>query len=131
MENSKIILVLEDEKPLAEIIKKKLESNGFEVITARTAEQALEYLSELSKVDVLWVDHYLLGKETGLDFVAKIKGENSKWKKIPVFVVTNSASPNKVQSYLRFGITKYFAKTDHRLDEIVGDIKTFLGSDGQ
>lgn len=120
------VLVVEDERPLLEAVKKKLELNDFEVITARTVTQALGYLEDVKAVDVIWLDHYLLGRETGLDFVAKLKAENSPWKKIPVFVVSNTASPEKVESYLRLGVDKYYTKSDYRLDQMIGDIKKYL-----
>jgi len=124
--NEKIILVVEGERPLAEAIRMKLEKNRFAVTTVRNVEQALNYLEELPRVDAIWLDHYLLGKEDGLDFVTKLKGENEKWNKIPVFVVSNTASPDKVQSYIRLGVNKYYVKAEHRLDEIIKEIQSFL-----
>lgn len=122
----KAILVLEDERPLLEAIKTKLESNSFDVVTARTAEQAIGYLKDGVKIDAIWLDHYLLGKENGLDFVAQLKQDNSEWRKIPIFIVSNTASPDKVQSYLRLGVNRYYTKIDYRLDQIIADIKEFL-----
>jgi len=124
--NEKTILVIEDERPLIEAIKTKLEKNGFEVVTARTVEQALNYLEELNTIDAIWLDHYLLGKEDGLDFVAKVKQHDAQWNKIPIFVVSNTASSDKVQSYIRLGINKYYVKAEHRLDGIINEIKSFL-----
>ena len=126
MTNEKIILVVEDERPLLEAIKTKLENNGFAVTTARTVEQAINYLEDLERVDVIWLDHYLLGKEDGIDFVAKIKSHDGKWKHIPIFVVSNTASADKVQSYIQLGISKYFVKAEHRLDGIINEIKSLL-----
>lgn len=124
MTNDKTILVIEDERPLLEAIKAKLEKNGFNVVTARSVEQGLDYLEDLERVDAIWLDHYLLGKEDGLDFVTKLKSHNGKWKQIPIFVVSNTASPAKVQSYIRLGISKYYVKAEHRLDAIIKDIKS-------
>ncbi|MEX0930150.1 MAG: response regulator [Candidatus Paceibacterota bacterium] len=129
MSDTYSILVVEDEKPLLEIIQTKLESNGFEVATARTAEQALDYLESGMEVDVIWLDHYLIGEENGLSFLARIKKEEAKWKGIPVFLVSNTAGAETVQSYLRLGVEKYFTKADNRLDDIVNDIKAFLASE--
>jgi len=120
------MLVIEDERPLVEAIKTKLENNGFAVVTARTVEQALNYLEDIKQVDAIWLDHYLLGKEDGLDFVSKIKQDGAKWKNIPIFVISNTASSNNVHSYMRLGIKKYYVKADHRLDGIVNEIKSFL-----
>lgn len=116
------ILVMEDERPLLDAIKLKLEKVGLTVVTARTVAQGLDYLSSLKKVDAVWLDHYLLGKESGLDFVAKLKENGSPWANIPVFVVSNTASNEKVNAYLRFGINKYYTKSNYRLDQIVKDI---------
>src|SRR5574343_495044 len=119
------ILVLEDEIPLQDAIKAKLEISGFAVVTCRTVEQALGYLKDIEKVAVIWLDHYLLGQKDGLDFVAEVKN-NEVWKHIPIFVVSNTASQEKVGTYLSLGVTKYFTKSDYRLDQIIADIKEVL-----
>lgn len=125
MDTKKVnILVVEDELPLLDAIKTKLSLSGFEVVTARTAEQAYAYLEDLD-IKVLWLDHYLLGKDSGLDIVARVKGDE-KYKHVPIFVVSNTASPDKVQSYINFGVNKYYVKSDCRLDKIISDINTYL-----
>ena len=124
--NGKTILVIEDERPLSEAIKVKLEKNGFSVVTTRTIKQTFDYLEDIGIVDVIWLDHYLLGKENGLDFVTQLKASDGKWKNIPIFVVSNTASPDKVQSYIRLGVNKYYTKADYRLDQIIAEIKSFL-----
>lgn len=143
----KTILVIEDERPLLEAINAKLEKNGFSVIAARSVdqafdanlkknglgtltiqsiEQALSHLENLERIDAIWLDHHLLGKEDGLDFVKKFKANGGRWNKIPIFVVSNAAGPKTVQSYMHSGVTKYYVKSDHRLDEIIQDIKLSL-----
>ena len=49
----KNVLVIEDEKPLLEAIKLKLEKSGFDVVTARSVDQALNLLEDISKIDVI------------------------------------------------------------------------------
>lgn len=119
------ILVLEDERPLLQAIKKKLEDNSFDVVTARSVQQAKEYISELGIVHAVWLDHYVLGKEDGLDFVAWLKNKK-ELQHIPIFVVSNTASPDKQQAYIEFGITKYYTKSDNRLEDIIRSIKESL-----
>lgn len=120
------ILVVEDERPLLEVIKQKLEAKGLEVVTARDAEQAIDYMVNNMEVHAIWLDHYLLGQDDGLSLLAKIKDEGSNWHDIPVFVVSNTAGAETVQSYLRLGVEKYFTKSDNRLEEIVSDVVTYL-----
>ena len=124
--NKKTILVIEDERPLVQIIQAKLERVGFDVVTARTVDQGLDYLEEVDAIDAVWLDHYLPGEKTGLDFVAQLKKSGSKWAKIPIFVVSNTASSGNLRSYLRLGVDKYSVKAEHRLDEITNDLKLFL-----
>lgn len=120
------MLVLEDEIPLLKVIKKKLESYSCEVITARSVSQGLHYLEELERVDAIWLDHYLLGKSDGLDFVSQVKHGDSKWRKIPIFLVSNTASDDKIQSYIKLGVNRYYAKASNSLETIIDDIKKSL-----
>lgn len=147
----KTVLVIEDERPLLEAINAKLEKSGFTVISARSVEeafnanlkknsagaitigsieQALDYLESLEKTDAVWLDHHLLGNEDGLDFVKKFKANGGRWNKIPVFVVSNAASPKTIRAYTKAGVSKYYVKSDHRLDEIIAEIESFLKEDG-
>jgi CheY-like chemotaxis protein len=95
------------------------------VVTARKVKQAVNFLKDLEKVDFIWLDHYLLGQEDGLDFVARIKNDE-EYKNIPIVVVSNTASNEKVKSYLRLGVDKYYTKADYRLSNILQDIKKVL-----
>lgn len=121
----KTILVVEDEKSLAGAIKIKLEKNNFNVTTQNSVEKGLAYL-DTQKVDLVWLDHYLGGAKTGIDFV---KGMKKDHKKIPVFVVSNTASQEKIEEYEQLGITKYYTKSNFRLDKLLADIRSVIGSD--
>lgn len=144
---SKTILVMEDERPLLEAINTMLEDNGFKVLAARSVdeafnakldksslktvtiqsiEQALKYLESLEQVDAIWLDHNLLGEENGLDFVKKFKSNGGRSKKVPIFVVSNTAASKTMKAYTAAGASRYYVKSNHRLDEIVTDIKSFL-----
>ncbi len=127
----KTILVIEDERPLVRVIEAKLDKIGFDVVTARTVRQGLNYMKDISNIDAVWLDHYLLGEETGLDFVAEIKSQSKKWSKLPIFVVSNTASSNNVQSYMNLGVTNYSVKSDHKLDQITKNMKSFLKRKGK
>ena len=122
MKLTKKILLVEDEKCLAEAVKIKLEINGFQVLPADSVDRAKDLINKNS-VDFVWLDHYLLGEENGLDFVANIKSQDSTNKNIPIFVVSNTASNDKIQSYIKFGINKYYVKAEHSLEQIIGDLK--------
>lgn len=125
MNETKNILVVEDEKPLLDAIRIKLEKGGFSVVTARTADQAWGLLEDLNNIAVIWLDHYLLGKENGLDLVVKIKNDD-RFKTIPIFVVSNTATQDKVKCYMTLGVNNYYVKSNYRLDQIISDINDYL-----
>ena len=145
----KIILVIEDEKSLLNVVNSRLGKKGFKVLTARSVDevfsagleengvgviasnnimQALDYLKDLESVDAIWLDHNLIGKENGIDFIKKLKANGGHWKKIPIFVVSNSEGSATIKSYFNLGISKYYIKSNHKLDEIIKDINLFLDS---
>ena len=121
----KTILVIEDEIPLQNAIRLKLEKGGFQALTARSVNQAMNHLKDVKGIDVIWLDHYLLGKDNGLDFVVNLKNDK-KFKKIPIFVVSNTVSSEKVKSYLSLGVNKYYTKANYRLDQIIKDMNKVL-----
>lgn len=122
------VLLIEDERPLSNIIEEKLVKAGFDVVTARTIDQGLGYMEDIDAIDAVWLDHYLLGGKTGFNFITELKTAGSKWAKIPIFVVSNTASEENLRSYMRLGVTKYFVKAEHRLNDITEDIKSFLNT---
>ena len=60
------VLIVEDEQPLLNVIRDKLRTKGFEVVTARTVKQAVDYINEVDGIDLIWLDHYLVGDENVL-----------------------------------------------------------------
>jgi len=119
------ILVIEDESLLLQAITKKLTLTGLNPVSATSGEQAIDYLNNLPELpDVIWLDYHLKGMD-GLAFLEKIK-ENPKWKDIPVVVVSNSASPDKVHHMLALGANKYILKAEYRLDQIIETVKSFI-----
>ena len=123
--DKKTILLVEDEKPLYELIRYKLVKENFKVVLARSADQAFQCLKDRVDIDAVWLDHYLLGKGSGLDFVIKIQ-KNKSWKNLPVFLISNTVSPEKIQIYLKLGIKKCYTKVDFKLNQIITDIKKCL-----
>lgn len=120
----KVIVVVEDEKPLLEAIRIKLEKSGFTVITARTVTEAKKQIESYEHVAAIWLDHYLMGKENGLDFLAWCKEhKNARCRAIPIFAVSNTASADKVPVYLKMGAKQFFVKSNHRLDHIIAEIE--------
>lgn len=119
------ILILEDERQLAKAVRDAFTERGFEAIVVATVSDGIKQLENLKMVDIVWLDHYLLGAENGLDFVVQLKNHPT-WKNIPIFVVSNNASTTNIRSYIQLGVTNYYTKADYDISQIINDIKYSL-----
>ena len=119
------ILILEDDQPLTRALSDALVKNGFAVFTAATVEGGIKKLEHTKHIDVIWLDHYLLGTENGIDFVVKVKN-HPEWKSIPIFVVSNTASAPSIRSYLELGVSNFYTKSDYDMTQIISDIEATL-----
>ncbi|OGM23400.1 hypothetical protein A2865_04410 [Candidatus Woesebacteria bacterium RIFCSPHIGHO2_01_FULL_39_17] len=118
MEKTIKVMVIEDEELLLQAISKKLTSKGFEPITCTSAKQALDYLANITEYpDVIWLDYYLEDMN-GLEFMRELRKKEA-WTKIPVVVVSNSASDEKKASMLELGVKEYILKAQYRLEDII------------
>lgn len=123
--SGKKIMIIEDEEMLLNAISRKLNSSGFQTVTCTNASQAVDYLNNFGELpDIIWLDYYLPDMN-GVDFMEKIR-ENEKWAKIPVIVVSNSASEKKKKAMYELGVKKYVLKAKYKLDEIVKIVKEII-----
>lgn len=117
-EDKKIVMVVEDEDLLLEAIDKKLKSRGYTSLAYRSAEEALAYLNtKTSLPDIIWLDYYL-GAMNGNDFVEELR-KDEQLSRIPVIVVSNSASEQKRDAMFALGVKAYILKAQYKLDDIV------------
>ncbi|EKD48354.1 MAG: hypothetical protein ACD_65C00004G0002 [uncultured bacterium] len=121
------IMVVEDESILLQAISEKMKMEGVETITCTSAEQALDYLGNLeTPPDAIWLDYYLEGGGlNGLGFLEELK-KNETWAKIPVLVVSNTASSEKVNKMTALGIVDYFVKAENDLGDLVKQAKKIV-----
>jgi DNA-binding response OmpR family regulator len=121
-------MVVEDETLLLQAITKKLKLSDMDVLSCASGQQAIDYLRSVDELpDAVWLDYYLKDMN-GLAFMQELK-QNPSWADIPVLVVSNSASPDKVSNMLGLGAKKYILKAEYRLDEIIAMIRDYLLND--
>lgn len=120
-----LIMVIEDETILIQAICKKLELSQYRCLPCTSVQEALDALEKSKELpDAIWLDFYLKDMN-GLEFMTRVR-ENRRWSKIPVVVVSNSASPEKVNHMLALGVKKYLLKAEHRLEDIIDHISEFI-----
>jgi two-component system response regulator VicR len=100
----KKILVVDDEKPISDIVKFNLTKEGFEVVTAFDGEEALEVFKE-EKPDLVTLD-LMLPKLDGLDIAREIR----KTSDTPIIMVSAKDSEFDKVIGLELGADDYITK---------------------
>lgn len=126
MEPKQVIMIIEDEIMLLTAIEKKLRNLGFETISFTKATDALRYFSTGGAVpNAIWLDYYLEDDIDGIAFMQKLN-EHESLSSIPVIVVSNSASQDKINAMVALGVKKYLLKAENRLEDIASTIHEVL-----
>ena len=119
----KKILIVEDEKILAEIYRDKFTEAGFEVLVTFEAKEGLKIAKE-EKPDLIVLD-ILLPRENGVYFLTELRND-LEISSIPVVVFSNFDDPEIKRTALRLGVKDYLIKTNYTPKEIVAKIKNYL-----
>lgn len=106
MTNNKRILVVDDEQDLCEILKFNLETEGYEVETADSAETALTL--DLSSFNLLLLD-VMMGEMSGFALAKKLKGQEET-KDIPIIFLTARDTENDTVTGFNLGADDYISK---------------------
>ena len=119
----KLILVVEDEPNLLEAIKRKLEKENVNVLTAETGEQALGAL-EKQKPDLVWLDILLPGIN-GLEDLRSIRN-NPLLKDLKVVAVSVSGGDDKIKEARALNVDDYIIKSENTLALITKRVLSYL-----
>lgn len=105
-ENMKRILVVDDEQDLCEILKFNLETEGYEVETANSAEEALEM--DIASFDLLLLD-VMMGGMSGFQLAKQLKG-NPMTVNVPIIFLTARDTENDTVTGFNIGADDYISK---------------------
>ena len=103
-DNMNKILVVDDERPIAEIIKYNLQKEGFEVQTAYDGEEAIKTVHRM-KPELIILD-VMLPKKNGFDVLKEIRMEYV----MPVIMLTAKEEENDKITGLELGADDYITK---------------------
>jgi DNA-binding response OmpR family regulator len=121
-----VLLIVEDEKTLADTLEERLVSEGFEVIKAIDGGEGLKLA--LDKHPNLILLDLLMPKVDGLTMLKDLRKDN--WgKNASVIILTNVESSDKVADTIGLGfgnVFEYMLKTNWSLDDMVARIKDRL-----
>ena len=103
----KRILVVDDTKDILQVVSRRLQSWGYEALTAETGEDGLrvaqEQLPDLVLLDIM------MPKMKGRDVCAKLKAD-PKTKHIPVIFLTALGLADHVKAGMDLGADDYIVK---------------------
>lgn len=117
MADKKRVLIVEDEKPLAQALKLKLEFAGFDVSVVDNGKSCMELVAK-EKFGVILLDMMMPIMDGFKTLEALKKAEN----KTPVFTLSNLSVDDDVTKVLGMGAQKYFIKSDTPLSTIVAAV---------
>ena len=120
-ESRKKVLVVDDEQDLCEILKFNLETEGYEVDTAYSAEEALNL--ELKSYSLLLLD-VMMGVMSGFALAKKLKSEPST-ASIPIIFLTARDTENDTVTGFNLGADDYISKP-FSIREVMVRVKAVL-----
>jgi DNA-binding response OmpR family regulator len=100
------ILVVDDELDICEILQYNLETEGFEVVTANSAEEALGL--PLQEFGLILLD-VMMGEMSGFQMARRLK-DNTVTAQIPIIFITALDSEDNIVRGLNIGADDYIAK---------------------
>lgn len=104
---AKTILIVEDEQNLVELLKFRLEANGYHVETAFDGEEGLSKIEKL-KPDIVILD-IMMPRMHGYDVCRKAK-ENTGTKDIPIIMLTARTQKKDEEQAKACGADSFIAK---------------------
>ena len=100
------ILVVDDEQDICEILQYNLETEGYEVMTAYSAEEAL--LLPLHEFSLILLD-VMMGEMSGFQMARRLK-DSPATAKIPIIFITALDGEDNLVKGLNIGADDYIAK---------------------
>ena len=120
------ILVVDDSRIMQNILKNSFDEKEAwgktEFLTASDGEEALQVMNENS-IDVLLLD-WNMPKLDGLSVLKKLR-QTTKYKNLPIIMITSEAAKYNVIEALKAGVSDYIIKPASRkilIDKIKGFI---------
>lgn len=117
------VLVVEDDFFLVQAYQDKFEKEGVNVLTAMDGRTALSFL-EKDPPDAVLLDLMLPGVN-GFDVLVAIK-QNTKWKSVPVIILTNLGQDQDMKRGLSLGANEYIVKANIKISDLVEKIKFYF-----
>lgn len=120
----KKVLVVEDDKFLANAFRVKLGKEGYETKIALDGDEAIEQLATFTP-DLIILD-LLLPKKDGFEVLKEIKARDV-WKSIPVLIASNLGQKEDIERGMNLGAIDYIVKSDLTMKGLLVKVDALTG----
>lgn len=121
--SNRTVLLVEDDVLLMSMYKKKLENEGYKVLTAKDGQDGLNevkgYCPDLVLTDLM------MPRMNGVEMVKGIRADD-KCSRVPVIVISNSSSEKDRKEMEKLKVRSYFVKADCTPADVVDGVKKLM-----
>jgi CheY-like chemotaxis protein len=120
----KKILMIEDETIIVDLLKGKLEREGYQVSIGRDGVEGLEKMKQ-EKPELVLLD-IVMPRKGGFDVMEEMN-QNEEFKNIPVIIISNSGQPVELDRAKELGAVDWLVKTEFDPQEVIKKVKKQIG----
>lgn len=121
---AKKILLIEDEKIMVGLLRKKLTKEGYDVSVAWDGKEGLAKMRK-SKPDLILLD-IVMPKIGGFGVMEEVS-KDKELKKIPVIIISNSGQPVELERAKELGVKDWLIKTEFDPQEVLDKVIKQIG----
>jgi len=121
---NKKILMIEDERIIVDLLKRKLEKEGYQVSVGRDGVEGLEKMRK-DKPELILLD-IVMPRMGGLEVMEKMR-DDDELKDIPIVVISNSGQPIELDRAKKLGAKDWLVKTEFDPQEVIRKVKKQIG----
>ena len=118
-----IILAVDDDPINLNVLVNQLTLAGYDIITAESGDQALQYFSDNTKVDLVILD-IMMPKISGYDVLKEIRKIYAPYD-LPVILLSAKNRVNDIVTGLSFGASDYLSKPFDK-NELIARVSTLI-----
>jgi len=119
---------VEDEPVLSNLLRQRLEKDGFKVMVAKDGEEALKVL-KTAKPDLILLD-VILPKLSGFELMEKLR-EEPEFQKAPIIIISNLGQESDMEKGQMLGAAEYLVKAKLSIEELVEKATASVHTSGE
>jgi CheY-like chemotaxis protein len=117
------VLVVEDDPVMRDMLRRRLEKEGWKVIEADNGRVALERMTE-RQPDLILLD-LMMPEMDGFQFLHEVR-KHEEWRPIPVIVITAKELTTEDHQKLNGSVEKVLQKGAYSREDLIGEVRDLV-----